>query len=1224
MPTFAGMRKNGVTGDNGLLQAFPPNTGVGWSTLATGTWPGEHGSVKNSFYRTGDVSFGRSSSGYDGSVLQAQTIAQASQQAGQTVVSVDWTGTSGLNPELTGPTIDYMSTFSSSGVIAGDSQADRGAKAERSGVTYQRAELTEATGWTNVPESFSPAYEQRMLALTTNAKVNPDRGFTLYIYDSTDDGVVNYDQVLLVPEKPATLATSGAPGASGATPEATPFASTGASPVAAGNAVENKDGNDAVGDVASGDWLDVKVKLTGERAGQTAGFYVKPFDLTGDLANFGLYYTSITRTNATYVDGGDSAGFEEALNAKFPSATAPDFAPLEAGVIDEDTWAEQGFQWSTSRSVYLDYIFTDLGVKPDLLMLGMPLTDEFSHQLLGLLTETDPDGNANPFYDDANGDGKKDNRIEQREGLMQTAYQMADEHLAKAKSLMGDEVNVFATSDHGFAPAWYAVNAEMVLSDAGLRVEGCSIRENVDLTTIQVKVCASGGTANVYLNLVDRDTPGVVTEAEYDAVRDQVVAAFQGLKDPDHPAATVVQKVFKKEELRDMQGTDALSPGRSGDVVVVLKAPYQFNAPTAGKLIAPSEFFGQHGYLPDEVDLTHNINMHGTFLAAGPGIASGKTLEGVRAIDVAPTVAYLLNIPGPTSARGKILYDALANGAALREVTILDISDFHGQLIPLSASTDSFSEKGASAGRADVGGVAYLKPWLDLYRGEARDGAILVTAGDAIGATPPLSSFFDDLPTIEMMNALGFNADGIGNHNFDVNSEFFTGTIMPAAKYPYLSVNLVLGPNSEPVAIASPGATPNTETGTPWAPSATFEFNGVTLGLIGFTNDDVPSLTRPGALGPFIVTDSVAGVNAEAGKLRGKGIPVVVVMGHMGMVTGSFAEPQGPGIDLADNVQGVDVVIGDHTDQAAISTRPNGVLYTEVQSKGVMINRVRIVVATTTGEVVYKTADHHRPWTIGVTPDPEIQGRLDDLNQAIEPILGKVVGSSMVEIPRTDSCGMESGRTCESLEGDVVADATRFAYGTDFAIINSGLLRADMTCPAVGNPGDFCAADVTPNRITRGQVLGVMPFGNVAVTLEVTGAELKAMLEAGVAKMPGASGAFPQVSGLCFTYDLSRAAGDRVTGAVRQAKGGSCTGEAIDLSAGATYKMTTNDYLVAGGDGYPDLSAKGTTRGVLDDIVAAYVGGSSPFAVPGAPLNPKIDGRITCTGIGCPVRVDLP
>jgi len=159
-----------------------------------------------------------------------------------------------------------MSTFSSSGVIVGDSQTDHGAKAKRFGVTYQRAELTAARGWTNVPESFSPAYEQPMLALTTNAKVNPNRGFALYIYDSTDDRVVNYVHVLLVPEKPATFATPGASGAPGATPEATPFASPDASPVAAGNAVENKDGNDAVGDVAAGPGIASGKTLEGVRA----------------------------------------------------------------------------------------------------------------------------------------------------------------------------------------------------------------------------------------------------------------------------------------------------------------------------------------------------------------------------------------------------------------------------------------------------------------------------------------------------------------------------------------------------------------------------------------------------------------------------------------------------------------------------------------------------------------------------------------------------------------------------------------------------------------------------------------------------------------------------------------------------------------------------------------------------------------------------------------------
>jgi hypothetical protein len=82
----------------------------------------------------------------------------------------------------------------------------------------------------------------------------------------------------------------------------------------------------------------------------------------------------------------------------------------------------------------------------------------------------------------------------------------------------------------------------------------------------------------------------------------------------------VVLRVMKKEELRHVDGSDSLHPNRSGDVVVVFRPPYQTDAQTPGQLVAPSQFFGQHGYLPDLVNLNRNINMHGTFIAAGPGI----------------------------------------------------------------------------------------------------------------------------------------------------------------------------------------------------------------------------------------------------------------------------------------------------------------------------------------------------------------------------------------------------------------------------------------------------------------------------------------------------------------------------------------------------------------------------------------------------------------------------
>jgi len=149
-------------------------------------------------------------------------------------------------------------------------------------------------------------------------------------------------------------------------------------------------------------------------------------------------------------------------------------------------------------------------------------------------------------------------------------------------------------------------------------------------------------------------------------------------------------KIMMKEELRNVDGSDSLHPSRSGDVVVVLRPPYQFDAATPGQRIAFSQFFGQHGYLPDTVDLAHNVNMHATFVASGPGIAQNSTpVAGVRAIDLAPTLAFLLNIPGPQNARGRIMYDLTSGSGKYKEITILDISDYHGQLVPLAEAAEA-------------------------------------------------------------------------------------------------------------------------------------------------------------------------------------------------------------------------------------------------------------------------------------------------------------------------------------------------------------------------------------------------------------------------------------------------------------------------------------------------------------------------------------------------------
>ena len=1184
MPTMKQLMAQGLKGENGLLQGFPPNTGVGWYTLSTGTWPGEHGSTNNTFHRTGEGNFNNSTSFATTGILQADHIGQSAERSGKTVVSMEWVGTRNLVPALQGPVVDFRTFIGGRGIMLNYDLPGQPAGANAFGVQYQKVTLADAAGWTNVPASFSPAKQASFTH--NNAQIAANGVWDVYIYDSTNDGTTNYDRVLIV------------------------------------SAANAKNGATAVANLAQGEWADAKLTLaTGTFAGRTGGFYVKAIDLNADLSKFRLYFTSVQRANATYnaLGPAGSTDFEEKLNRDFPTSTAADFAPMEAGIVDEDTYVEQGLMWKDAHWAYLQYILgpapSGLGIKPDLLLVGSPTTDEFQHQFTGLVTPTDIDGNPNPYYDDLTNDDVPDGRVAIREGYIRSAYQEADRTLDLARDLVNVETNTFVSSDHGFAPQWYAVNVSKVLVDLGLQEReqsgNCRKAANDPGTTTPgdtlAKECHAGGTSQIYINLAGRDpaagnTPQVPA-ANYEAVRNQIIAAFQNMDDPNQPGfQQVVLKVMKKEELRNVDGTDALHPSRSGDVVVVFRPPYQTDAQTPGQLVAPSQFFGQHGYLPNLVNIARNVNMHATFIAAGPGIRKQSPVAGVRAIDLAPTLAYLMGIPGPQNARGKILRQLFPNPGQLKEITILDISDYHGQLVPLTEAADTLAGGGAANPIFGIGGSAFLKPWFDAYRAEAPGGSITVAAGDSIGATPPISSFFDDKPTIEMMNLMGFSADGLGNHNFDKSATFFRNEIVPLANFPYLSSNIV----------DAAGKTPPE-----WKPSQVFDaFDGAKLGLVGFSNEDIPELTRPGALDPFHVESRIPRVQAEVNRLSANGIGPIVVMGHDGATAGTLDNPTGPIVDLADALTGVDAVIGDHTNFQVVSTRPNGVLVVENLSKGVRFTRVRLIVNTKTKEVVYKTADFHKPWNIGVTPDPAIQARINELTEELKPILGTVIGASTVEVLRSDACGRVDGRLCESKVGDVVTDAMRTGFGTDFAITNSGGLRAQLTCPPAGGGDGLCPSFTPPPwQITRGQVLAVLPFGNTVVTLDVNGAELKTMLENGVSRMPAADGRFPQVSGLCFTYDISAPAGSRVTGAVRQAADGSCTGAPVDLTAASMYHIAENDFIVAGGDGYPNFASRAHTREIMDQTTANYITANTP-------ISPAIQGRINCTtsgAIACPV-----
>lgn len=534
------------------------------------------------------------------------------------------------------------------------------------------------------------------------------------------------------------------------------------------------------------------------------------------------------------------------------------------------------------------------------------------------------------------------------------------------------------------------------------------------------------------------------------------------------------------------------------------------------------------------------------------------------------------------------------------DIQILTVSDWHGQLDPLSVT-----------GVGNVGGAAALSTYFQQDRA-INPNTLTLTAGDAYGATPPLSNFFNEEPTVLAMRLMGFQADTFGNHNFDrglahlqqmIDLANAPAGVQPGAPFQYVSANLknrdqnLSGVDDFEI----------------------FDVGGVKVAVIALTNPEAPTLVFPGSFGTIEITDPVAAANKARAAAKRAGARVFVIMIHAG-ITGfdpGTGQAFGPLIDFANRVGHFDLIVGDHTD-FEYSGIHNNALVVENRSKGRTYARINLTVDTNKQRVVNRGVQFITPLTSAVTPDPAIVALLQPYRDALAPIFSTVVGDSSVFVPRADSCGRADGRLCESLIGNLTTDAMRLRYGTDFAITNAGGLRADLTCPTTDNPTDFCPAYTpSPFLISRGQVLTVLPFGNIVVTLPLNGAELKTMLENGVSSMPGANGRFAQVSGLCFTYDISAPAGSRVTSVVRQAADGSCTGAAVDLTSAANYTIATNDFVANGGDGYPVLISRAVSREIMDQVLADHVTANSP-------LSPSIQGRVVCTTSGaavCPVII---
>jgi 2',3'-cyclic-nucleotide 2'-phosphodiesterase (5'-nucleotidase family) len=1165
LPTFAKLLKNGAQAPGGgLLTQSPPNTGAGWYSLATGAWPGVHGSTNNTFHINGQP-FGNRTAAFDPGVLQAETIAQSAERGGKKVAQVEWAG--GRVGEINGPTVDFRAFFSGRGVATNYiAPTDDPVFTASFGLQFDHpvgfagqppfaaAAPSPAVGWTNVPVSNSPAQEMRLRVLDLGVD---KYGLNAYIFDSTDDGAVNYDRVLFSP---------------------------------------TKNGAEGVATLARGQWGDVKVKIVGGAlAGLTAGLLVKVEELTPDLSKVRLYHTSVSRANATWPgwsEPGFTGDFAEYVAQKFPTSMAADFAILEAGIVSEETYVEQGLYWETGHHPLIRYIVQKY--QPDLVLVGYPTTDEFQHQFLGLISPKLPNGAPNPAYDDVQVNGTPDGRVTQRSAFIRRAYEGADATLALVDSLMPSNSTRFVSSDHGFAPQFAAIDASRVLVDLGLlsRPQTSNCRPATGETIGKAKACWAGGTVQIYLNLAGRDPASGFTQvpatAEAATVA-QIKAAFLALTDPNDWTGDgqpegwkVIDRAFTKAEARYIPNganstADMSSPTRTGDLVVFSFPPYQFDAATPGTLIARSAFFGQHGYVPDVQNLPANVNMRATFLAGGGAIRPNTTATGMRSIDLAPTVAYLLGVPEPQRSQGSVRLDLLKGNESRTMLGIVGLNDFHGQLEQTTFTMD---------GRAiTVGGAPQLATLFDEEYKSLPAGAFLFAGGDNVGASPAISSLLEDMPAIDVENAWGLDATSYGNHEFDYGVERLQAQ-QDRANFPFLGANIV-----DEVT----GENPDWVQGT-----HVFDTGKVKVGVIGIELPSTPELVKAGATVGLEFLPAIETIQSESAKLLAQGIRVQIVLIHEGTANGTnkvanvAAVPwNGPIVTIAEGIQGtsVDAVVAGHTHRVS-NLMVGDILVTEGVNAGATYSVLQLVVHG--GDVEWAGGATRVAKNLGVAGRADVQAIVDKANADTAVLRNQVIGTQSVDIRRAPT------RLFESAMGNMVADAMRTTYpGVDAALTNSGGLRQDLL---IAPP----SAGEQPGEITWGEVFGVLPFGNRTVILTLTGAQLQQAFLNGVSPFcnPGINtGRFPQVSGLKLTYHCDGLA-PVVDGMWKTPDG--IAGPAIPIGPADTVRLVTNDFMYTGGDGYTVLSQGTDVLQPGDDLMQLTI----DYIAANSPVAPVVEGRI--------------
>ena len=487
------------------------------------------------------------------------------------------------------------------------------------------------------------------------------------------------------------------------------------------------------------------------------------------------------------------------------------------------------------------------------------------------------------------------------------------------------------------------------------------------------------------------------------------------------------------------------------------------------------------------------------------------------------------------------------------EVQILAINDFHGNIEPPKSPVELNGQL------VHLGGAAHIAAKLQELR-QAGLPTVTVSAGDLIGASPLASAYYLDEPTILAMNSLGLDLNAVGNHEFDRGSEELkrmqnggcekhttrqpcaVDPAFPGASFRFLAANVKQAGGDTLL----PG-------------TAIRQIGPVKVGFVGMTLKETATLVSPAGVRGLTFEDEVATANQAAQALKAQGADTLVLLIHQGArVKPTYNVSGCPGLEgevlpIFDRLDpAYSLVVSGHTHFAYACERPTSGggkrLLTSAGRYGYLITDIRLSWDPSTKSMIGWSAVN-----VPVTrdkSDPAVQQIVDRYVAAAAPAAARIVGTLAGP---TSNNEFDDESPAANLIADAQLAATR-SLGAQAGFMNGGGVRTGLTPHAQG-------------RITYGQIFELQPFGNGLVVLELTGDQLQRVLEQQFTEESYAPDARSRLlvpsANFTFDYNLSRPRGQRIV-AMR------LDGKPIDPAA--TYRITVNNFLASGGDGYSVLT----------------------------------------------------